>query len=62
MRKSLKADNVDKVLRRFAKWVSKEPSWVREDVANRLNALLNELESEDAFGTEGQLDPRGDPR
>lgn len=28
----------------------------------RLNRMLDDLRSEDFFGTEGQLDPRGDQR
>lgn len=34
----------------------------KTDAANRLNEWLDEWLNEDAFGTEGQCDPRGDHR
>lgn len=34
----------------------------RKYVAQAVNDMLNELMTDDFFGTEGQLDPRGDPR
>lgn len=38
------------------------PKGVRERFVVDLNRLLNDLLVEDFFGTEGQLDPRGDHR
>lgn len=34
----------------------------RKEVASELNIMLDELLNQDFFGTEGQLDPRGDHR
>ncbi len=34
----------------------------RKRVFDALNAALDELREDDGFGTEGQLDPRGDGR
>jgi len=31
-------------------------------IAKCINEMLDELRAEDFFGTEGQCDPRGDPR
>lgn len=42
----------------YAQW--DQPS--RSDIAQWLNKKLDELVSMDAFGTEGQRDPRGDHR
>lgn len=51
-----------RILRRLADMVSKEEPATREMFADDLNAFLDELASQDFFGTEGQLDPRGDKR
>lgn len=48
------ADYLNGVLRR--------PKDDREEFAKRLNDALDDLHSRDAFGTEGQNDPRGDHR
>lgn len=50
------------VLRRFAEWLEHESKEVRTDAANDINAVLDALLENDAFGTEGQTDPRGDRR
>lgn len=47
---------------RFAAWALAEPLKQQKLLCNDLNALLDDLLTEDAFGTEGQLDPRGDQR
>lgn len=60
--KKATAKNVADVLRRFADLVKKEPAEHRKLYARDVNGLLDELASQDAFGTEGQLDPRGDQR
>lgn len=38
------------------------PATDRNIILTRWNAVLNELRDDDFFGTEGQCDPRGDPR
>ena len=50
-------------LQAFAKYL-KDPdlSDLRHEIAGWLNAKLDELLGDDAFGTEGQCDPRGDHR
>lgn len=58
------------VLRRMADMCEKEikDGIVRPEdsyaqwFAEMINPILDQMESEDAFGTEGQLDPRGDHR
>jgi len=49
-------------LRAFAAFLEKEPVEIREIAAGELNMQLSAWSLSDAFGTEGQLDPRGDPR
>lgn len=50
------------ILRRFADWLEKQDANTREDVSDDVNAMLDALKESDAFGTEGQSDPRGDHR
>lgn len=52
-------------LARFADFVSRlhpTDDETRQDLADWLNKKLNQLHRDDAFGTEGQCDPRGDHR
>jgi hypothetical protein len=50
-------------LRAFADYVDEhEKPEGKKELASWLNEKLDELLSEDAFGTEGQCDPRGDHR
>ncbi len=50
-------------LRAFADWLDKDGKAVdKKEVAGSLNEILDGLLGDDAFGTEGQLDPRGDHR
>jgi len=35
---------------------------MQQQIYDNFNEILNELRDGDAFGTEGQLDPRGDNR
>lgn len=57
------ANTVSKDLRAFASYVDKfEKSTGKEELADWLNEKLDELYGDDAFGTEGQIDPRGDHR
>lgn len=53
--------NVTLVLKRLAKLVE-DGTVDAEHVIDPLDDMLTQLNSEDAFGTEGQLDPRGDFR
>lgn len=54
------------VLDRFYKYVKENPELLGEvtiDIFNdNLECFLNDLQNNDYFGTEGQLDPRGDFR
>lgn len=56
------ASTVASVLRRYADWLDKQDPEFREFAAEGLNGHLDELMRGDAFGTEGQCDPRGDHR
>jgi len=42
-------------------YLEKYPA-ISRDFCKRFNELLDNMLSEDAFGTEGQCDPRGDHR
>lgn len=55
--------NVMADLRAFADYLEKNgDEGERTDAAEALNRQLDQLLDCDAFGTEGQLDPRGDHR
>ncbi len=60
--KKATAASVPDVLRRLAVLIEKEPVEVRRLYARDVNSMLDDLLGQDAFGTEGQLDPRGDQR
>lgn len=52
-------------LKAFAEYLADpdpEANELRAEIATWLNAKLDELLGMDAFGTEGQCDPRGDHR
>jgi hypothetical protein len=52
-------------LKAFANYLSDpdpDMSDLRQEIASWLNRKLDELHGDDAFGTEGQCDPRGDHR
>lgn len=49
------------VLNRLAKMCEKDVDFA-EAFANDLNTMLDEIQSQDGFGTEAQSDPRGDFR
>lgn len=57
MAKKLTKKNADEVLARLAALVK-----TNEALRADLNEWLDEQRDNDAFGTEGQLDPRGDHR
>lgn len=50
-----------RVLRRMADMSDRDPDFAQM-FAEAIDPILTDLECEDAFGTEGQLDPRGDHR
>ena len=56
------AKTVAAVIRKYADFVEKEPVGFRREHARDVNTLLDRIAYEDGFGTEGQLDPRGDRR
>ena len=60
--KTATAKNVDRVLTRFAVFLLDADEESRKQAAERINALLDDLCTEDFFGTEAQCDPRGDQR
>jgi hypothetical protein len=56
--RKLTAKRLPEVFERILKMSTREQEWI----AAEFDGALNNLRDEDAFGTEGQLDPRGDPR
>lgn len=64
MSKRATGKNVAKVLRAFADFLESDNSNAtdRSCAAEQINELLDDWASNDAFGTEGQCDPRGDQR
>lgn len=58
------ASTLTRDLRAFADEIERSewPAEARKDAARQLNRWLDELAADDAFGTEGQCDPRGDHR
>lgn len=63
LRKS-KPKTVGQDLRSFANYLESDSSsdCERREISEWLNEKLDEWLGQDAFGTEGQLDPRGDHR
>jgi hypothetical protein len=62
MAKKVTAKNIGKVLDNFKNHVESLEPDEKKQFANDLNSFLDELAGQDAFGTEGQCDPRGDQR
>lgn len=56
------AKTVELVVRRFADYLKSEGAEMRKIWAYELNQFLDNQLDQDAFGTEGQCDPRGDHR
>lgn len=46
----------------FTEWVNLSSDEELNEIKDRLDEILDEWNSEDRFGTEGQCDPRGDSR
>ena len=65
-KKKVTKKNYEKVVDNFAAYLKNSFKQTNEEYKKNsidwLNSLLDDLSSEDAFGTEGQLDPRGDKR
>jgi hypothetical protein len=53
---------VSDILHRYATWLATQDTEVRGAHAHEINTYLDQLLRDDAFGTEGQCDPRGDYR
>jgi hypothetical protein len=62
MAKRVTGKTIGLTLRRFADWCDQQDSNDLAGVTDPINNLLDMLRDEDAFGTEGQCDPRGDAR
>lgn len=57
------AQTVVKDLRALADWLEKDGNTIsKKQIAPIVNNICDSLLGEDAFGTEGQCDPRGDHR
>lgn len=54
--------NYKKVLNNFISFMDSEDDSVKEILCNDIDEMLDKILMEDGFGTEGQLDPRGDHR
>lgn len=50
------------VLEKFILFVEEASTDDVDYIAEHLNSMFDEMASDDFFGTEGQLDPRGDCR
>ena len=63
-KKKLTTKNFDKVMDNLKKYFKEEIKGTGESKLFLMyfNNCLDDLAAEDAFGTEGQLDPRGDQR
>jgi hypothetical protein len=56
------ASTLTNILRRYADWLDKQCADCNIAHAESFNEYLDGLLNQDAFGTEGQCDPRGDHR
>lgn len=54
--------NIRAVLNKLGDFILESPSEVGDALCESVDAYLDELCDDDTFGTEGQLDPRGDQR
>lgn len=60
--KKVNGKNYKKVLEAITRQISESENDERQVWFESLNEMLDELHSNDFFGTEGQNDPRGDHR
>lgn len=61
MGKSIQQQRNELVLQRLLNLSNEDDDWA-EEIADLLEWALDEHASNDGFGTEGQMDPRGDKR
>ena len=62
MAKRVTSRNLKAVMERLTAYAMKTEDEARQAFCDDLNRFLDDLANEDAFGTEGQTDPRGDQR
>lgn len=62
MAKKATRKNLRKVLEKLAGMAEDGDAQDAKIIVEKVNAMLDDLLSDDFFGTEGQLDPRGDHR
>lgn len=62
MPKQVSSKTFESVLNNFIVNFKKQSPEIKKDWAKALNSWLDEIRDDDGFGTEGQLDPRGDNR
>jgi len=62
MKKRVTSRNLKNVLERLCGYALATENEERQAFCHDLDLFLDELAEQDAFGTEGQLDPRGDQR
>jgi hypothetical protein len=60
--KKVTLKNIDKVLAKLIEYCKDDPKVFGMEMCSELNTFFDELLVQDFFGTEGQLDPRGDHR
>lgn len=60
--KKVTKKSFEKVIDNFKQLVLESDKEEKEQYISDFNDWLDEMHSNDAFGTEGQLDPRGDQR
>ncbi len=60
--KRVTSRNLEKVMERLTQYALGTEDEARQAFCDDLNRFLNDLADQDAFGTEGQCDPRGDQR
>ena len=61
-RKIVTSRNLEAVLNQLKVYAMKTEDESRQAFCDDLNRFLDDLADQDAFGTEGQCDPRGDQR
>lgn len=60
--KKMTRKNADRVLARMTDMIRNDTGGLSKTLLYHLNEMLDGMVDSDAFGTEGQLDPRGDNR
>lgn len=60
--KKMTRKNADRVLARMTDMICNDTCGLSKTLLYHLNEMLDGMVDSDAFGTEGQLDPRGDNR